>query len=361
MIPQMIPYFDELETKVIMEYMHTGGFLTEFIKTRQFESTIQEFTKSRHAIVVNNGTVSLIMMLMALGVGPGDEVIVPNYTMIATANSVIAVGANPVFVDVEPQTLCIELEGLRSKITKNTKAIYFVSANGRYPTYGIENLEDLCKSYDLFLLEDAAQSLGSYFPDGRHIGTRGIMGSLSFSVPKIITTGQGGCILTNDDLLAERLRRLKDFGRSEGGNDIHDSIGYNFKFTDLQACIGIAQMSKLQWRIHRKKEIWGTYWKNLKTLSTFQLFNHNVEFTAPWFIDAIAQDRENLETYLKGKGIATRRMYPPINAQKAYRRPGQFPVSENIGKSGIWLPSYVQISESEISEVCEKIHEFYKK
>ena len=358
-IPQMIPYFDELELITVSEYMKSGGYLTEFKQTEEFERLICEFTGAKNAIVVNNGTVSLIMMLMVLNIGSGDEVIVPNYTMIATANSVVGVGAQPIFVDVEPETLCINLDEIKKVVTKKTKAIFLVSANGRFPTYGIEDLIQYCQQRNIVLLEDAAQALGSFYPDGRHIGNHGLMGSFSFSVPKIITTGQGGCIITDDIKIAEKLRRLKDFGRSQGGIDIHDSIGYNFKFTDLQAAVGIAQMSKLRQRVTRKKEIWSLYFQNLKDLSEINLFNHTLSLTSPWFIDSKVQRRDELKEYLRVKGVGTRSMYPPINSQKAYQKKGSFPVSENIGKFGLWLPSFVQISNEQVEIVCMHIKNFY--
>lgn len=361
MIPQMIPLFDEAETRAVTEYMQSGGFITEFRKTEEFEALIASYVESKHAIVVNNGTVSLILMLMALDIGPGDEVIVPNYTMIATPNSVTAVGARPVFVDVERNTLCMDLNAIKQSISKNTKAIMLVSANGRYPEYDIESLLALCSERGIILLEDAAQGLGSRYPSGAHIGTIGKMGSFSFSVPKIISTGQGGCIVTNDDELASRLRRLKDFGRARGGIDIHDTIGFNFKFTDLQACVGIEQMKKLDARVIRKKEIWQRYKSGLQKNEQVTLFDHQISFTAPWFIDAMVNDRDLLIQYLKEKDIGTRVMYPPINTQRAYDRVGTFAVSHEVGQRGLWLPSFVQITNDEIDFVCSSISEFYNR
>lgn len=254
-IPQMEPWFDDRERKAIDEYMLEGGYITEFKRTQQFERMIAEFTGAKDCIVVNNGTISLTLAAIATGIKAGDEVIVPNYTMIATPNSVRMFGATPVFVDVERETLCLDIGLVREAITSNTKAIMLVSANGRYPKAGINAFKELADRHKLVLIEDAAQSLGSRYPDGRHIGRVGKVGSFSFSAPKIISTGQGGALITDDDDVALRLRRLKDFGRSGGGNDIHDWVGYNFKFTDLQACVGIEQMKKLRWRIARKRDL----------------------------------------------------------------------------------------------------------
>jgi len=359
MIMQMRPFFGEEEKKAICDYMDEDGFITEFKRTEKFEKMIAHYTGSKHCIVVNNGTISLTLAAMAVGLKPGDEVIVPNYTMVATPNSVKIFGAKPVFVDVEEATLCLDIEIVKNAITPLTKAIMLVSANGRYPSTGIEPLLDLCKKYNLKLIEDAAQSLGSFYPDGIHMGRKGHVGSFSFSAPKIISTGQGGALITDDDEIAYKIRRLKDFGRSGGGNDIHDTIGFNFKFTELQACIGIEQMKKLPQRVDRKKEIFKQYEAQLSDVKAIKLFEHDLNNTAPWFYDCLVEDRENLIAYLKTKNIGTRIMYPPLNKQLAYNEEGFHPVSEMIGVKGLWLPSAVQLTNFEIEHICKEIRNFY--
>lgn len=358
---QMEPWFGDEEKNAVIEYLNEGGWITEFKKTAEFENMIAQFTGAKHCIVVNNGTISLTLAAIACGIQAGDEVIVPNYTMIATPNSVKMFGAIPVFVDVEPETLCMDINKARAAITPRTKAIMLVSANGRYPKAGIERFVDLAKENGIMLIEDSAQSLGSYYPDGTHVGTKGAVGSFSFSAPKIISTGQGGALITNDDQIAHKLRRLKDFGRSGGGNDIHDSIGYNFKFTEPQAIIGIEQMKKLAWRIKRKKEIFRLYQENLGNLADIKLFEHNLEHTAPWFIDSLANEREGLISYLKENQIGSRVMYPPINRQEAYNLEGNHPVSELVGQKGLWLPSASQLKDEQVKFICDKIRSFYQK
>jgi perosamine synthetase len=356
---QMEPWFGQEEKEAIVDYFNAGGWVTEFKKTAEFENRIASFTGARHCIVVNNGTISLTLAALACGLEAGDEVIVPNFTMIATPNSVKMFGAIPVFVDVERETLCMDIEKAKAAITPKTKAIMFVSANGRYPSSGIDAFLKLAEEHNLKLIEDSAQSLGSYYPDGSHVGTKGIVGSFSFSAPKIISTGQGGALITDDDQVAFKLRRLKDFGRSGGGNDIHDSIGYNFKFTEPQAIIGIEQMKKLPWRIERKKQIFREYKKRLENVNGIKLFEHDLQHTSPWFIDSLATNREALQNYLKENSIGSRVMYPPINKQVAYNVPGHFPVSEQVGRDGLWLPSSSQLSDEQISFICEKIRAFY--
>jgi len=360
-IPQMEPWFGKEEKKAICDYMDEGGWITEFKKTELFEKMIAEFTGAKHCIVVNNGTISLTLAALACGIKAGDEVIVPNFTMIASPNSIKMFGAKPVFVDVEPETLILDYEKTKKAITKKTKAIMLVSANGRYPTVGIEKFKSLAKKHRLFLIEDSAQSLGSFYPNGKHIGTEGIIGSFSFSAPKVISTGQGGALITNENDMAFKIRRLKDFGRAKGGTDFHDSIGYNFKFTELQACIGIEQMKKLQWRIDRKKEIMKLYRRLLKDVKQIRFFEQDLKITTPWFIDVLADDRNELQTYLKENNIGTRIMYPPINKQIAYQYPGNFPVSNLVGEKGLWLPSASQLTDKEINYICSKIIIFFNK
>ena len=359
MIPQMEPWLGEEEATAVHDYLRAGGWLMEHDKTRQFESIIADYTRSSHCIVTVNGTISLTLAALACNVGADDEVIVPNYTMIATANSVFMLGAHPIFVDVEPETLCLDIHQTEAAITKKTRAIMLVTANGRYPRAGIQAFLDLADKHGLVLIEDAAQSLGSYFPDGRHMGSAGNVGSFSFSAPKIITTGQGGCLITNNGTIAERLRRLKDFGRIAGGTDIHQSIGYNFKFTDLQACVGIEQMKKLDWRIARKKEILLRYRQALGAVKSVRFFEQDLINTTPWFIDILCERRTELQEHLKKRGIGTRAMYPPISQQKAYQRAGHHPVSELIGEKGLWLPSSSQLSDEQIDTVCDSVAQFY--
>lgn len=358
-IPQMEPWFDHNEREAVDRYLAGGGWLTEFELTRQFEQDIARQTGAKHCIVTNNGTISLTLAAMAVGIAAGDEVLIPNYTQIASPNSVYMFGAQPVFVDVEPDSLCMDIDKAAAAVTSKTRALMLVSANGRYPVAGIERFVAFCRDHNLILIEDAAQSLGCHYPDGRHIGTVGLVGSFSFSVPKIITTGQGGALITDDDGVAARLRKLKDFGRSGGGNDIHDTIGYNFKFTDLQAAIGVEQLKKLEHRVELKREIYRLYAAGLKGIDGIRLMPCDLDAGAPWFIDTMATRREELAAHLKAAGIGSRVMYPPINAQQAYARPGHYPVSERVGAEGLWLPSAAQLTAEQIGRICASVAAFY--
>lgn len=359
-IPQMEPWFSIEEKTAVASYLDTNGWFTEFEKTNELEKIIASFTGAKHCILVNNGTVSLTLAAIALGIQSGDEVIVPNYTMIATPNSIKMLGAQPVFVDVEIESLCMNFDLLKEAITPKTKAIILVLANGRYPLVNIEKFIKFAEENNLALIEDAAQSLGSYYPNGKHQGTAGKVGSFSFSVPKIISTGQGGALVTNDDEIALKIRKLKDFGRERGGIDIHDTIGFNFKFTEFQAVIGIEQMKKLEFRIKRKKEILRRYINNLQSCDKIKIWDSNDNHTTPWFIDSLANSRDLLINFLFDNGVGTRKMYPPINKQKAYDIKGKHIISEQVGANGLWLPSASQLGDEEIDYICSLILKFYK-
>ena len=164
-INQMEPWFGSEEKQALSVYMDEGGWLTEFKRTTEFEKNIADYTNAKYCFAVNNGTISLTLMAIAAGIKAGDEVIIPNYTMVATPNSIKMFGAVPVFVDVEYETLCMDLNLVKKALTPKTKAIIYVNANGRYPKNGIDAYKKLCEEHDLILLEDAAQSLGSFFPD----------------------------------------------------------------------------------------------------------------------------------------------------------------------------------------------------
>ncbi len=358
-INQIEPWIGKEEKKAMAEYLDSGGWLTEFKKTKEFEKMIADYVGTKYTVVVNNGTVSLFIALMALGIKAGDEVIVPDYTMIASANAVILAGAKPVFVDIGPKHLCLDIEETKKAIGPKTKAVMLVTINGRYPE--MEEFVKLCQEKNLFLLEDAAQSLGSRYK-GRHLGTFGKVGSFSFSPHKIITTGQGGAIVTENEELYQRILKIKDFGRRKSGVDYHETLGYNFKFTDLQAVIGIEQMKKIDWRVKRKKEMYKLYQDLLNDIESIEFIETNLEDTAPWFIDILVDEnkRDKLANFLSEKGIGTRPFYPPIHTQPPYSWvKGNFKNSEIISKKGLWLPSSTFLKDEDIIYICDAIKEFY--
>jgi perosamine synthetase len=356
-INQMEPWLGAEEKQAVVDYMDAGGWLTEFKKTRQFEQMIADYVGSRFAVVVNNGTVSLAIALMAMDIGPGDEVIVPDFTMLASATSVILAGAKPVFVDVDRANLCVDLDQVESAITPRTRALMIVSLNGRSPD--MARALELCQRRNLQLLEDAAQAFGSWHK-GKHLGTWGQIGSFSFSVPKIITTGQGGALVTDDAALAERIRKIKDFGRRQAGEDYYETVGFNFKFTDLQAVIGIEQMKKVAWRVIRKKEMFRLYQQELANVSQVELLPTDLQEVSPWFIDALVPDPLGLRQHLDAKNVGSRPVYPALHSQPAFNWVGNYPNAEYIAEHGLWLPSSSFLSDDEIRYVCQQIREYFQ-
>ncbi len=357
-ISQMEPSFDEHERKALNEYMQRGGWGTEFSKTRDFENMIKDYTGAKHCWITSNGTVSLSAALMAVGIGIGDEVICPDYTMVATPNSAELIGAKAVFVDIDRDTLCLDFFQMKAAVTDRTKAVMLVSINGRYPK-DVQVFVDFCKKNNIHLIEDAAQSLGSFY-NGKHLGRFGEIGSFSFSAPKIITTGQGGALITDDDELADRIKKIRDFGRATGGVDHYLTKGWNFKFSDFQAVIGIEQMKKLPARVIRKKEMGKLYDQLLMGIPGVELIKTKYEDTSPWFYDILCERREELQAYLKDNGIGSRIFYPPLHAEPAYGYTDlHFPVTEEISNKGLWLPSSITITDEQIQYICKKIRSFY--
>ena len=351
----MEPLIEEEEKIAMREYLNSDGWLTEFKKTEEFGHMICKFTGSKYCVVVNNGTISLTLALIAAGIKPGDEVIVPDLTMIATPNSAKLIGAEPVFVDVEKETLCIDLEKAKETLSQKTKCLIHVSLNGR--TNDLDKVKKFCEENNLIFIEDAAQSLGSFYK-GKHLGTFGDIGSFSFSMPKIITTGQGGALVTDNENTHNALRKLKDFGRVSGGTDIHNTIGFNFKFTDMQAVIGIEQMKKLGKRIKRKKEIYKLYYEQLKNIDKIEFIPTHLNDTTPWFVDIYVDDPRRLSLFLKENNVGSRQVYPPINTQKAYNINKKFPVTEYYSSRGLWMPSSLKLTNDEIIEICTIIKKF---
>ncbi len=357
-INQMEPSFDENERKALDRYMYEGGWGTEFRKTREFEEMIKVYTGAKHCWIMANGTVSLSAALLAVGVHPGDEVICPDYTMVATPNAAELIGAKAVFVDIDRKTLCMNLDTIKSAIGEKTKAVLYVSINGRCAA-NIEAISSFCHKEGIHLIEDAAQSLGS-FCHGKHLGRFGEIGSFSFSAPKIITTGQGGALITDDDNLSERIKRIRDFGRDAGGSDHYLVKGWNFKFSDFQAVIGIEQMKKLPQRVQRKKEMGRLYDELLSDIQGVELIKTNYEDTSPWFFDILCDRRDELKSYLKERGVGSREFYPPLHSEPAYGYNHlDFPVAKDVSKKGLWLPSGIRVTDEQIKYICGCIKAFY--
>ncbi len=359
-IDQHKAWVDEHETQALLEFMQGGTSLSEGKKTKLFAKNLAEYTQTPFCSIYANGTMTLVGALMALGITQKeDEVIVPAYTMIATANAVVMAGATPIFADVERETICLDFENMKAQITPRTKAIMLVSINGRYPKQ-IDAILEYCKKHKIFVIEDAAQSLGSWYK-GKHIGSYGCMGSFSFSMPKIITTGQGGALITSNQELYRNIKLVKNFGREKDGTDKQVFYGVNFKFTDIQAVIGIEQLKKLPLRVTLKRRNYKMLQERLHDIEEIEFIDTPDEIT-PWFNDIIVPDVVSLQNFLKDNGIGTRHFYPALHTQKRYGQTDKScPNVDFFVKKGICLPSHAQLTEEELEKVINTVRKFYKK
>lgn len=359
-IPQMEPLVTEADAEAVQEYLRSGGWLTEFHETRNFERAICDFTGARYCTAAPSGTMALFLALKACGIGPGDEVIVPDLTMAASATAVLLAGGKVVFADIEPETLCLDLARAEELICSRTKAVMFVSLNGRSPA-GFASFAARCHARGVRVIEDAAQSLGS-FHDGKHLGTIGDCGCFSFSSQKIVTTGQGGAVVTDDEEILRRMSQLRDFGRLTGGSDHYLSVGWNLKFTDLQAVIGLEQMRRLPALVERKKQIFALYRRGLAEIRGLEIPRTELANVTPWFVDVLVDksSRRPLMEYLHRNGVGSREFYPALHAEPAFLMAGSYPHAEEASQRGLWLPSSLRIEDGQIDGICELIRRFYK-
>ncbi|KKT29428.1 hypothetical protein A3G55_00505 [Candidatus Giovannonibacteria bacterium RIFCSPLOWO2_12_FULL_44_25] len=361
-IPQMEPWFDEAEGQALLDFMKNNRWNISSVS--EFEKRLADFTGAKYAAMSVNGTVTLALALLALDIKPGDEVLAPALTMIATPNACRLIGVRPILVDVDPETLCMDLKKAEEALTPKTKAIMYVPLNGR--SGDMDAAVKFAKDRNLFLVEDAAQALGSYFKGNRwskkHLGTFGDFGSFSFDFHKLISTGQGGALVTNNEAIYNKIKLLKDFGRAPGQQDIHDFIGWNFKPSNILALIGVEQFKKIPWRINRKREIYKYYHDNLSQIQDIEFVETDLNLTTPWFVDIFVAEPKKLMDFLEKKGIGTRLFYPAINTQKIYRDEyvGKgFPVAERYGSRGLWLPSSSKLTDEELKYTVELVKSYY--
>lgn len=357
---EQIPWFGPevgAREKELVGQVIDSGYINDGKVTREFESRIAALAGTAHAVAFTSGTVSISLALMASGIGPGDEVIVPDLTFIATANAVRMTGASVRLVDVEPYRLTMDVAAAEAAIGPKTRAIVPVDVNGRGADYGA--LEALCRRHGLKLVCDAAEALASRY-DGRPLGSFGDAGCFSFSANKTVSTGQGGCVVTNDPALAQRLRELKDQGRRQqgsGGDDLHPVMGFNFKFTNVQAAIGLAQIERIEARLAQaaKRDAW--YRELLGQVEGLEFPDYDSQKgeVRQW-TDILVDKRATVEAALKQKSIGSRNFWFPLHTQDSYAGLGSdFPRAVSISSRGLWLPSYFGLTQSEAEQTAETI------
>jgi len=345
----------------VVQRVLESQYINEGDVTTEFENQIAKLIGAKHAIATTSGTTAIFLGLAALGIGHGDEVLVPDVTFIATANAVTLAGATPVLVDVAAESLNLCLVSAEKALTSQTKGIVPVHVSGRGAD--MRAIMQFAQAHRLCVVEDAAEALLSQH-HGRYLGTFGHAGCFSFSPNKTITTGQGGMIVTNDDELAIRLRQLKDQGRpvrGTGGDDLHPVIGFNFKLTNLQAAVGLAQLAHLPSRIERLKSIHSVYQHGLAEVPQVRLPGFAIATgEVPQWTDAVCQSRDDLANFLRLRGFSCRKFWHPVHTQKPYLlSDSQFPVSTAMSRSALWLPSAFQLSDEDIGRVCSAVRDFY--
>jgi perosamine synthetase len=363
LIVQIEPWVDKCELRELTRVIDST-FLVEHELTREFESMTTQLTGAKHAVAVCNGTMALFTCLKAMGIGPGDEVIVPNLTFIASANAVILAGAAPVLCEVREDTFCIDIARAEELLTSRTKAVMPVHLYGQ--SADMPEVMAFAQRHGIQVLEDAAEGIGVRY-DGRHVGTFGEMGILSYYGNKTVTCGEGGIVLTNDDTLAKAAYRIKNYGRDRKGTYIHETIGFNFSFTDLQAAIGIAQMKKLSTIISKKREIHNRYVEELQHVKHFRPVYIDPRCEPVfWFTSFLCGDPAALSLFLREQSIQTRRFFLPLHQQPCYGdgnhirvTGGNFTISESIYRQGISLPSSYSLTDEDQSYVIEQIRRFY--
>jgi perosamine synthetase len=331
-----------------------GHFITDF------ETAFSAIAGTKHTVATNNGTTALHLALVALGIGPGDEVIVPTMTYIASANAVVYCGATPVFVDSEVDTLNLDPADVERRITPRTKAIIAVHLYG-HPA-DMTALRRIADAHGLLLVEDAAEAHGSRV-GGRPVGSLGHVGVFSFFGNKIITTGEGGAVTTDDDELAAHLRLLRGQGMDPHKRYWFPEIGFNYRMTNVAAAIGVAQVERFAEFIERRREIGKLYTSLLQDVDGIVLpverpDASRVEWLYTVRVAGFTTDQRNeLVDALKADGVETRPVFYPLHLMPPYQVDGgeTFPVAEMLGREGISLPTHVGLSDDDVRQVVDAL------
>lgn len=319
-----------------------------------FEEAFAKYVGVKHCIAVDSGWSALLLPLKALGVGPGDEVIVPTFTMIATANAVAALGATPVLVDCE-ENGNIDVTKIEEKITPRTKGIIPVHIYG-HPC-DMDEINDLADWYGLFVLEDAAEAHGAEYK-GKKAGSLGDVAAFSLYANKTMTTGQGGLITTDRDDLAKHMRSLRAYDFHPKRHFCHREIAGNHRMGGLHAAYGMAQIERLDEMVAKRRANADQYTERLKGLVQTPTEADYVKNTH-WMYGIVTDHRDTLMDWLEVRGIETRTYFYPMHWQKPYKTNEAFPVADFLGERGMYLPSSTDLTDKDLRTVCDTIEEFF--
>lgn len=361
-IPVNEPVIPAQAKQYVLDALESGWISSAGKYIQEFEGAFARYLGVKHAITATSGTTALHLALAALGIGPGDEVIVPDFTMIASAYSVLYTGARPVFVDVDREIYTIDPAQIADKITPRTKAIMPVHIYG-HPA-DMDPILALARERNLAVVEDAAEAHGARYKS-RLCGTMGTVNAFSFYGNKIITTGEGGMVTTDDDEIAARVRSLKDLSHSPAKRFVHEDIGFNYRMTNIQAALGLGQMAHIEEFLQKKQWMADRYAQGLQGIRGLRL-----PVTKPWaknvywmyavlIEDAFGMTRDDFKKQLQERGIDTRDFFTSCAMQPAIRSlspaQGPFPVTDDIAERGLYLPSGLALTEEQIAAVISAI------
>lgn len=369
MIPVNEPLLDGNEEKYLIECIRTGWISSEGPFIRQFEEKFAARVGRRHAIAVANGTVALEAAVAALKLGPGDEVILPTFTIISCVAAIVRAGAVPVVVDCDPITWNMRADQVAAKITSRTRAIMVVHIYGL--PVDMDPVLALAEKHDLHVIEDAAEMHGQTYK-GRPCGSFGDLSAFSFYPNKHITTGEGGMIVTDDDGLAEVCRGLRNLCFQAKKRFVHEELGYNFRMTNLQAALGLAQLERLDEFVARKRRMGARYSEGLQGVEGLELmpakfpYADNIYWVFGMVLKAdVPSDAEVAMRRLGSRGIGTRPFFWPMHEQPVFHKMGLFkgehcPVAERLARRGFYVPSGLALTDEQIDTVITEVRQLMK-
>lgn len=363
-IPVSKPALDGKELAYVTEAIESSWISSTGEFVQRFEEEFARICEAKYALSVCNGTVALHLALLGLDVRPGDEVIVPSLTYVATANAVRYVGAEPVFVDVDPYTWCIDPDQVEQRITARTRGIIPVHLYGN--PADMNRLRHIAQIHGLWIVEDAAEAHYARY-DGKAVGALGNIGTFSFYGNKILTCGEGGAVVFNDDALAVRLRALRGQGMDPDRRYYHPIVGYNYRLTNLACAILCAQIERGETIMAHRRQIFEWYDGILRELDGewlgWQAFDPAMVETAPWIYTAlfdVVGVRDRVADDLAGAGIETRPLFVPVHRMPPYREQSQrrgehLPVTDDLSARGLCLPTYPGLRYEDVEEICTRI------
>lgn len=358
-IPIYTPDIGQQERDNVLECLTSSWISSKGAFIPRFEGNFAAYVGAPFAASVCNGTVALHLALLALGIGPGDEVIVPTFTYIASANAVTYTGATPVFCDADPKTWQMSVDDVAARITERTRAIMPVHLYG-----GACDMEAICRlAHDrgIYVVEDCAEAIGTFIGD-RHVGTFGDIATFSFFGNKTITTGEGGMVISNTEVLHERVLHLKGQGLAANRQYWHDVIGYNYRMTNICAAIGVAQLERVDTFLAAKRKIAARYRANMVDVNLKFQEESEGSCHSHWMVTFLVPDaslRDPLREWLEERGIETRPAFYPIHTMPMYNQHSEIhPFADDIACRGINVPSWPGLQDSQVDYICNSIRAF---